>query len=155
MESFSDDCSQQDTKLFLLALLMSSMLIYNSKSVLNSETIKKLGIVAKIGEKIKSKRSKYAQVNSLFKATADFVWVVRDFGLIQNETGTSKLRSFLVPEKFIPNERLGSEANAKKREEIDLKNKINESITNTFDHTVCFYLPLPVSDGKILNTSFF
>ena len=70
---------------------MSSLLIYNSKNALSTDAIQKLAIAATLGEKIKSRRSKTPQVNLIFNATTDFVWVVRDFSLSANESADSKL----------------------------------------------------------------
>ena len=121
MESRINSCNEWDTKLFLLALLMSSMLMYNSKSAMDSETIKKLAIVTSIGDKIKSKRcNKYSQLNSIFKASCDFVWIVRDFALAQTESANSKLLKFLALEK------LDSKTNEKRREAITFHNKMGK-----------------------------
>ena len=123
------------------------MLIYNSKSALSSEAIKKLAIAATLGEKIKSKQSQNAQVNLIFKATTDFVWVVRDFALATNESAHDKLKKFLATEQFTPNPRLAQEANDKKQDEVELRNKIRNSINDVFDEKTCFYVPVPVAEG--------
>ena len=127
---------------------MSSMFVYNSKSALNSEGVKKLAIAANLSEKIKSKRSKHPQVNMLFKATTDLIWVVRDFALATSESAHDKLHNkFLATEQFTPNPRLAQEANDKKQDEIELRNRIRNSINDVFDEKTCFYVPVPVSDG--------
>ena len=108
------------------------MLIYNSKSALSSDAIKKLAIAATLSEKIKSKRSKHPQVNTVFKATTDFVWVVRDFGLAANDSAHDKL------EKFLAIEDVNESFNQKRKEEIELRNKIRDSINNVFDEKACF-----------------
>ena len=145
MESERNSFGEMDTKLFLLALLMSSMLIYNSKSALSSESLKKLAVAATIGDKIKTDNGKNIHITT--KPNTDFVWVVRDFALIENDTPTNKLHKLLNPEEFIANKRFNTETNEKIRNEIIFKNKIKDAINNTFDQKECFYVPVPVSDG--------
>lgn len=128
---------------------MSSMLIYNSKSALSGESLKKLAVVATIGDKIKAENGETIFHNTQYKPTTDFVWIVRDFALKKSEkdTPTNKLHKFLTPEEFIPNKRYNLETNEKRKEEIIAKNKVIEAINNTFDQKKCFYVPVPVSDG--------
>ncbi len=124
------------------------MLIYNSKSALSGESLKKLAVVATIGDKIKTENSEKNFHNTQYKPTIDFVWTVRDFALLPKEdTPTNKLDKLLNPQEFIPNTRFNSETNQKKKEETIVKNQVIEAINNTFDQKICFYVPVPVSDG--------
>jgi hypothetical protein len=147
LESEENSSSEWDTKLFLFSLLASSMLIYNTKSALSSESLNKLAIAASLGEKIKSRKSsKYDHlINSIFTATTDFIWVVRDFGLATQESPNEKLKKFLTLEP--PPSSIDKVTNKKKQDEFNLKNSIRKAINETFDRKECFYVPVPVSDG--------
>jgi hypothetical protein len=151
MESEENSYGEMDTKLFLLALLMASMLIYNSKSALSGESIKKLAVAATIGNKIMSENRENNdgrdESNLKLKSNTDFVWIVRDFALIETDTPTSKLHKLLTIEEFKPNNRFNATTNEKIRDEVALKNKIKHAINNAFDQKQCFYVPVPVSDG--------
>lgn len=72
-----EEDSNHDAKIFALALMISSLLIYNSVGSIDDEAIQRLGLVIKL--------SKYVDLDELSQ-TPRLLWLLRDFSLqLQND----------------------------------------------------------------------
>ena len=127
--------SKDDAKLFALALLSSSLVIYNSIGVINEAKINHLALALSYCEIINS------QLQYLSKLPK-FVWVLRDFvlDLIDNEgkpiTPTQYLEKVLTDET--------------KSKFNDSMLKMRENIRNTFQERECITLPRPINNEEML-----
>src|ERR1700744_5500448 len=71
-----EEDANHDAKIFALALLISSLLIYNSVGSIDDEAIQRLGLVIKL--------SKYIDLEEI-PSTPKLLWLLRDFTLqLQN-----------------------------------------------------------------------
>ncbi|KAL2083065.1 hypothetical protein ACEWY4_020838 [Coilia grayii] len=74
--------SKHDTKIFALAVLLSSTLVYNSRGTIDNRAIEELQYVTELTEFIKIKASDEDGDDSQFvKFFPNFIWAVRDFTL--------------------------------------------------------------------------
>lgn len=75
-----------DMKIFLLATLLSSYLIYNSMGSIDEKAIQNLGLIVNLSNILqKTKRSDHDDILTCFPS---FMWLVRDFFLkLENENG--------------------------------------------------------------------
>ncbi|CDW77066.1 guanylate-binding n-terminal domain containing protein [Stylonychia lemnae] len=72
-----EEDSNHDAKIFALALMVSSLIVYNSVGSIDDEAIQRLGLVIKL--------SKYVDLDEL-RQTPRLLWLLRDFSLqLQNE----------------------------------------------------------------------
>jgi len=67
-----EEDSNHDAKIFALALMVSSMIIYNSVGSIDDEAIQRLGLVIKL--------SKYIDLDDI-QQTPRLLWLLRDFSL--------------------------------------------------------------------------
>jgi hypothetical protein len=77
-----DAHAEHDTKIFTLALLLSSMFIYNSVGAIDEGAINNLSLVANLTKHIKVKAGARSETGETFgEVFPSFLWVVRDFAL--------------------------------------------------------------------------
>ena len=67
-----EEDQNHDAKIFALALLISSLIIYNSVGSIDDEAIQRLGLVIKL--------SKYVDLDEIHQ-TPRLLWLLRDFSL--------------------------------------------------------------------------
>ncbi|NXX73852.1 GBP4 protein, partial [Urocolius indicus] len=84
--SFQGD-TQNDTWIFVLAVLLSSTLVYNSKGTIDQQAMDQLHFVLKLTELVKLKAAPQSSEDELKDSDKfvsffpTFVWAVRDFTL--------------------------------------------------------------------------
>ncbi|KAG6971867.1 hypothetical protein JG688_00004263 [Phytophthora aleatoria] len=134
----------QDTRIFALALLLSSMFIYNSRGVIDASAIEDLSLVVNLTKYIQAKAhdgeaEDGAELSVFFP---DFLWVVRDFTLQLQEDGkkvTSKdyFESALKQQPPLT-------------EEVVQKNRIRSLLSTFFPSRDCVTMVRPLSDEALL-----
>ncbi|KDO28077.1 hypothetical protein SPRG_06766 [Saprolegnia parasitica CBS 223.65] len=77
----------QDTRIFALALLLSSFFIYNSRGVIDANAIEDLSLVVNLTKYIQVSAGGADSSTSLADFFPSFLWVVRDFTLQLEEEG--------------------------------------------------------------------
>lgn len=138
-----DEDQNHDTRIFLLATLLSSLLIYNSVGNIDESALQNISLIVNM--------SKHLQVRSQAGGETDpeelkfyfpsFLWVLRDFALKLTDTkgnpisARQYLENSLLPQK-------GSSENA------EMKNRIRRVITGVFRERDCFPLIRPLEDEK-------
>lgn len=152
-----------DARIFSLALLLSSMFIYNSKGAINQNAINMLSLVTNISENIRTSSSSSSAAaenggddddgddddddvddngSRLAAFMPAFMWVVRDFSLqLVDADGRAindreYLEQQIKPDPTAPPE----------------KNKVRESLVRYFRHRDCVTLVRPCDDEKVLQT---
>ncbi|XP_078413641.1 guanylate-binding protein 3-like [Cetorhinus maximus] len=71
-----------DTKLFAIAILMSSMFVYNSKGTIDQQALQDINYVTELTKLIRTKSgAEKEQGENFMEYFPGFVWVVRDFML--------------------------------------------------------------------------
>ncbi|ETN06585.1 hypothetical protein PPTG_12669 [Phytophthora nicotianae INRA-310] len=134
----------QDTRIFALALLLSSTFIYNSRGVIDASAIEDLSLVVNLTKYIQAKAHKTETENGseLSVFFPDFLWVVRDFTLQLQEDGkkvTSKdyFESALKQQPPLT-------------EEVVQKNRIRSLLSTFFPSRDCVTMVRPLSDEALL-----
>lgn len=140
-----DQTGQYSTQIFSLAVLLSSLFVYNQMGGIDEAALDRLSLVTEVTKHIRVRAGSAAGESSaqeLAAFTPRFVWLLRDFYLSLEDGGhqvTPKeyLETALAP---LPGTDRGTRA----------KNQIRESITALFPDRDCFPLVRPVSDEKSL-----
>ncbi|EEY63533.1 guanylate-binding protein, putative [Phytophthora infestans T30-4] len=134
----------QDTRIFALALLLSSMFIYNSRGVIDTSAIEDLSLVVNLTKYIQAKahETETEEGSELSVFFPDFLWVVRDFTLQLQEDGrkvTSKdyFESALKQQPPLT-------------EEAVQKNRIRSLLSTFFPSRDCVTMVRPLSDEVLL-----
>lgn len=77
-----DEEQNHDTKIFLLALLMSSLLVYNSMGAIDENALNNLSLVVNLSQSLQIKRGqKELDPDELAMYFPSFLWILRDFAL--------------------------------------------------------------------------
>ncbi|KAL3670163.1 hypothetical protein V7S43_004478 [Phytophthora oleae] len=134
----------QDTRIFALALLLSSLFIYNSRGVIDASAIEDLSLVVNLTKYIQAKAhaEEIEDGSELSVFFPDFLWVVRDFTLQLQEDGrkvTSKdyFESALKQQPPLT-------------EEVVQKNRIRSLLSTFFPSRDCVTMVRPLSDEALL-----
>ena len=131
-----------DMHIFSLALLLSSMLIYNSMGSIDEQAIASLSLVCKLTQHvhIKSNSSNTAAAYAAYFPA--FIWVLRDFSLQLEEAGKKTSSREYLEGCLRPVE--GSSP------DILTKNQIRKTILDFFRDRDCVTLIRPVNDERQL-----
>ena len=78
-----DEDENHDAKIFLRALLLSSLIIYNSVGTIDESALNSLSLVINLSKKIqlKNRVETPEDIDELAKYFPTFLWVLRDFTL--------------------------------------------------------------------------
>jgi len=78
-----DEDENHDTKIFLLALLLSSFFIYNSVGTIDESALNNLSLIINLSKElqIKSELLEDCDPEEILKLFPSFLWIVRDFSL--------------------------------------------------------------------------
>ena len=127
-----------DMRIFSLALLLSSMFLYNSKGTIDQPAINNLALVTNISEHIRVSTTNGSDDLADFFPT--FLWIVRDFALdLVDESGAP-----LAADDYLET--------ALKPIESAEKNKVRERLRTLFKHRGCVTMARPCDDEQALKT---
>jgi len=76
-----DEDDNHDTKIFLLALLLCSHLIYNSVGSIDENVLNSLSLVVNLSKQLQVKDGCSSTADELAEYFPSFMWVLRDFSL--------------------------------------------------------------------------
>ncbi|RNA44529.1 guanylate-binding 6 [Brachionus plicatilis] len=129
-----ESSKEWDCKIFVLSLLMSSYLIYNTNGTYTRDDLEKLSLVTKISENIRKNSSSEMDKNDF----PELLWVCRDykFEIKNDDAGRDGLKEFM-----------------KTHFETDNLNKTKDFFIKSFKNIDGFYLPYPDLEHK--NEEFF
>lgn len=134
-----------DCRIFALALLLSSVFIYNSVGVIDGNAVAKLSLVVQLTRHIHVKSQPGGKEDSGVEFSSffpSFMWVVRDFGVRLEKEGRRITSREYLEDALKPEDGLSETA--------EQKNAIRQMIRNFFPERDCVTLVRPVSDEKAL-----
>lgn len=84
-----DEDDNHDTKIFLLALLLSSLLVYNSVGNIDENVLNNLSLVVNLSKNLQvNNQNSNSDPDELAEYFPTFMWVLRDFALkLQDQDG--------------------------------------------------------------------
>ena len=130
-----------DTSIFSLAILLSSMFVYNSKGAIDNDSINELHLTTEMTDHIRFKSSGNQAEGDFDKVSPIFVWAVRDFFLKLEKDGKKITRDEWL-EGCLALKRGYS------RTVLD-GNSVKKGIRNFFKDRHCFTFPCPVESEKL------
>ncbi|XP_055045667.2 guanylate-binding protein 4-like [Misgurnus anguillicaudatus] len=135
--------SKHDTKIFSLAVLLSSTIVLNSRGTIDNRAIQKLQYVTELTEYIKIKSPDEVVDDSEFvKFFPSFIWAVRDFTLQLNINGKDTTEDEYL--EFALKLKLGTSP------KVNTYNLPRECIRKYFPSRKCFTFPFPTKPENIL-----
>ena len=132
-----DEDINHDSKIFLIALLISSLFIYNSIGTIDENALSNLSFILNLSKSLKLKEEDVIHINNinedkeLAKYFPILFWVLRDFTLkLEDSNGNN-----ISPNQYLENSLMEQEGNS---EIIIEKNLIRKKIKNYFLEDIVF-----------------
>ncbi|XP_068103303.1 guanylate-binding protein 3-like [Hyperolius riggenbachi] len=136
--------NKNDSWLFCLAILLSSVLVYNCKNAIDQDALEKLKFTEEITQLIKVKSQNNKDEEGEFSRHFPmFIWAVRDFHLKLEIAGKPVSEDEYLERALM----LKTSANTMKDKEF---NKLRESLRMYFGCRKCFVFDLPSSNTNDL-----
>ena len=133
-----------DTKIFLIAILISSLFIYNSFGAIDEMSLTTLSLVLNLGETIKIKSlSHHDTEEELAEYFPALLWLLRDFSLKLEDINGNVITEKQYLEKALENVNGNDEI-------INEKNRVRKLIRTYFPERDCFTLVRPIESEKDL-----
>ena len=147
-----DEDINHDSKIFLIAILISSLFIYNSIGTIDENALSNLSFILNLSKSLKLKNNEDININSISDINNDnefakyfpiLFWVLRDFSLKLEDSEGNAINS----NQYLENSLMEQEGTS---EVIIEKNLIRKKIKNYFLERYCFPLVRPVENEKDL-----
>lgn len=139
-----DEDANHDTRVFLLALLLSSFFIYNSVGNIDENALQNLSLIVNLTKQLQIRANDAApDVEELANYFPSFLWVLRDFALQLVDPGGNPITTREYLENSLQEQR-GTSDN------IESKNRIRKMLKHFFKERSCFALIRPTEDEGAL-----
>ena len=139
-----DEEINQDTKIYLIAILISSLFIYNSFGPIDEPAIETLSFIINLGKTIKLKNSSNKNdEDKLIEYFPSLFWLLRDFSLKLEDKNGNTITSKEYLEIALEHINGFSEI-------IEQKNNVRDLIKTYFPERDCFTMVRPVENEKDL-----
>ena len=133
-----------DTKIFLIAVLISSLFIFNSFGAIDEISITSLSLILNLSETIKIKSLTHKDTEEeLAEYFPALLWLLRDFSLKLEDINGNAITEKQYLEKALENVPGNNEI-------IQEKNRVRKLIRTYFPERDCFTMVRPVEDEKDL-----
>ena len=141
-----DEEVNHDSKIFLIAILISSLFIFNSFGTIDENAISSLSFVVNLSKTIKLKNSfKEDNKEELAQYFPCFLWLLRDFSLrLVDKNGKN------ITEKQYLESALENIKGGENNDIIKEKNRVRALIRTYFPERDCFAMVRPVEEEKNL-----
>jgi hypothetical protein len=141
-----DTDENHDTKIFLLGLLMSSFLLFNSVGSIDENALTNLSLVINLGKQLQIRQGEQVEDSDLVaKYFPTFFWVLRDFALQLRDAQGNQITQKEYLEMSLKDQKGSSDA-------IEKKNRIRRYVRNFFQERECFTLVRPVEEESQLQS---
>lgn len=135
----TDQQDNYDTKIFMLGMLLSSCLIYNSVGAIDEKAIQNLSLIINLSKHLQKANEK--EFEDLMECFPSFLWVVRDFALkLIDPQGTP-----ITPKEYLENSLKPQKGFS---EAVESKNRIRRLLSNFFKDRDCFMMVRPMEGEK-------
>ncbi|XP_074077833.1 guanylate-binding protein 3-like isoform X2 [Macrotis lagotis] len=137
--------SKNDSWIFALAILLSSIFVYNSMGTINHQALEQMQYITELTKLIKIKSSPNAVGEDSAEFVGffpDFVWTVRDFTLELELDGCP-----ITPDEYLENALKLSKG---KNSRVERANLPRQCIRNFFPKRKCFTFDRPTNDKSVL-----
>lgn len=138
-----DEEINHDTKIFLIAILISSLFLFNSFGNIDENAINTLSFVLNLSNSIQLSNKKKDEPEDLSKYFPSLLWLLRDFSLKLEDTEGNTI----TPKQYLEN---GLALQKGSSEIIEEKNKLRKLIKSYFPERDCYTMIRPVENEKDL-----
>lgn len=139
-----DEDANHDTRIFMLAVLLSSFFIYNSTGSIDENALNNISLVVNLTKNLQVRASDSEldvdEVSTYFPA---FLWVLRDFALQLVDPSGNPITSKEYLENSLQLQKGVSDS-------IEAKNRVRKLLKHFFRDRDCFTLVRPSEDERVL-----
>lgn len=141
-----DEDANHDTRIFMLAVLLSSYFIYNSVGSIDENALNNISLIVNLTKNLQIRSSDSdLDVDELANYFPSFLWVIRDFSLqLIDSSGNSITSKEYLENSLLPQKGMS--------DAIETKNRIRKLLKHFFKDRDCFALVRPSEDEKILQS---
>jgi hypothetical protein len=151
--------TEHDARIFSLAVLLSSLIVYNSVGVIDEDAITNLGFIANLTRHIQAKSEgnvddedisgdndniSLSQVHDRQLPFPSFLWVLRDFALDLRDAESGDV---ITAREYLE-QSLAQQSSFST--DVQARNRVRRSLTQFFKRRDCFTLVRPVDDEEQL-----
>ena len=142
-----DEDQNHDTRIFLLATLLSSLLIYNSIGTIDENALQNISLIVNMSRQlqVRAHSSGNTDPEELKSYFPSFLWVLRDFALRL----TDLQQNPITPKQYLENSLLPQKGSS---DSTEMKNCIRRVIASVFSERDCFPLVRPLEDEKAIQS---
>ena len=144
-----DEEINHDTKIFLIAILISSLFIYNSFGTIDEVALNNLSLILNLSKSLKLRNnsnvlnSKESDDKEMAKYFPSLLWLLRDFALkLEDSDG-----NVITAKQYLENALMEQKGH---RQSIEEKNLVRKMIKTYFIERDCFPLVRPVENENDL-----
>ena len=140
-----DEEVNHDSKIFLIAILISSLFIYNSFGTIDESSINNLSLILNLSKSIKLHNTKSAhnEEEEMAKYFPSLLWLLRDFILKLEDSEGNVITAKQYLENALMNQKGSTDA-------IEEKNTVRKLIKTYFPERDCFPMVRPVENENDL-----
>lgn len=148
LEAYDEEVNH-DSKIFLIAILISSLFIFNSFGSINENAINSLNFVLNLSQTIKFRESDGTNggsdsINEIIENFPTLIWLLRDFSLLLQDVDGNQI----TPKQYLEMALQDVKWSNKTDSEIIEKNKVRSLIRKYFPERDCFVMVRPVANEK-------
>ena len=139
-----DEEQNHDTKIFLLAMLLCSLMIYNSMGPIDENALNNLSLIVNLSKSLQIKKGEAAtDADEMAEYFPSFLWILRDFALrLEDQDG-----NIISQRKYLENSLMEQKGMS---DAIEAKNRIRRLVSQFFQDRDCHTLVRPVEqEGKL------
>lgn len=132
-----------DARLFALAVLISSLLVFNSKGVITEKAVQTLAMAAGLADHIHRQHQDTASGNNL---SPEFLWVLRDFALALEDAAGNPITEAQYLDQVLRRASAGKQSVQTVNGGTEDLRDAREKILDLFPNRDCLTLVIPVDD---------
>ena len=139
-----DEEENHDAKIFLLALLLCSLLVFNSIGAVDENALENLALVLNLSKNLQVKAGqKIEDPDEMAQYFPSFLWVLRDFALQLVDQDGNEINQKTYLENSLRDAKGLSDA-------VERKNRVRRMIRHFFKERDCFTMVRPMEDERML-----
>ena len=139
-----DEEENHDAKIFLLALLLCSLLVFNSIGAVDENALQNLSLVLNLSKNLQVKSGKQIEdPDEMAEYFPSFLWVLRDFALQMVDAEGNEINQKTYLENALKDVKGTSDA-------VENKNRIRRLIRHFFKERDAFTMVRPMEDERML-----
>jgi len=135
-----------DARLFALAVLLSSFLVFNSRGVIDERAVQALAVAASLAQHVHKQHKERSPGQDM---SPSFLWVLRDFVLMLEDESGKELTEQEYLERTLRDTGTGGPPGVDDKRRVDLR-EAREKITDLFPKRNCMTLVRPVEEEQQL-----